>query len=160
VAKELVTMSKLPESAGKTFPLANAKLVRLRDVYHAIRSTGYELDELEPPQWLARMAEHSARTGEDGMAILARLIPRAAGLDELLTEFGQSSPDPSIQISRSARLPQRVSANCPEVDERVLARHLKYLTDKGVLTPPSERARPSIQFAGFAKSPRNAGNPL
>jgi amino acid adenylation domain-containing protein/thioester reductase-like protein len=137
VARAIVGLARRRECMDGTFHLLNPRPVALREIYDAIRSMGYALQEVPFPQWRSRAIEHGARSQDERLAGLAHLLTTVGPATPMgaLGEDG-TRPPAMAACDRTASILERDSLGCPRVDATLLSRYLQYLGRAGIIASP------------------------
>ncbi len=135
VARAIVELAGLPGSIGRTFHLMNPRPVSVREVYRAIRASGYDLEEVPFSRWRAMVIQRGAGSADTVLAALSHLL-----LVELPDEPAEANGRPQlpplrIGCARTVRALQGGAVGCPAVDCGVLMKYFEYLGRRGLLGP-------------------------
>ncbi|MGC4806825.1 non-ribosomal peptide synthetase [Micromonospora sp. DT233] len=120
VSAAVVTLSRLPSAAGRTFHLAAGRLLRLDTALGWLRSRGYPLPEVEPGQWLDRVGADPANAAFPLLGTLGAELTGAGSEGGLL--FDSLATDAALAGTGVSR---------PEVDEARFGACVDYFTRTG-----------------------------
>jgi amino acid adenylation domain-containing protein/thioester reductase-like protein len=122
VADAIVTLSRRPAAAGRTFHLAAGRLLRLDTALGWLRSRGYALPEVAPGEWLDRIGADPANAAFPLLGTLAAELTGAGSEGGLV--FDPSATDAALAGTGVSR---------PEVDEARFGTYVDYFVGAGWL---------------------------
>jgi amino acid adenylation domain-containing protein/thioester reductase-like protein len=139
VARAIVALASAPGSIGRTFHLMNPQPVPVREVYRAIRASGYDLQEVPFSRWRTMVIQRGAGSADTVLAALSHLL-----LVELPDEAAEATAQPQppplrIGCVQTVQALQGGAVSCPAVDCGVLMKYFEYLGRRGFLGPPEGR---------------------
>ncbi len=150
VARAVVGLAKLPESAGRTFHLNNPRPVPIGDVYRAIRAAGFELEEVPVDTWRSRAIRWGADSKDASYMTLAHWMM-------LMAPAGSSAASLPLSIAcDQTQLALRTAGvNCPVVNVERLRKQVQFLVRKKLCSPPP--VAPVVRFQSLVPL-RTGGN--
>ncbi|NBE79867.1 hypothetical protein GVV04_02405 [Micromonospora sp. NEAU-HG-1] len=128
VSDAIVTLSRQPAAAGRTFHLAAGRLLRLDTALGWLRSRGYALPEVDPGEWLDRIGADAGNAAFPLLGTLAAELTGAGSEGGLV--FDPSATDAALAGSGVSR---------PEVDEALFGACVGYFIRTGWLPETVER---------------------
>ncbi|WP_229401789.1 non-ribosomal peptide synthetase [Micromonospora okii] len=128
VADAIVTLSRRPAAAGRTFHLAAGRLLRLDTALGWLRDRGYALPEVAPGEWLDRIGADPANAAFPLLGTLAAELTGAGSEGGLV--FDPSATDAALAGSGVSR---------PEVDEALFDTYVGYFVRAGWLPDTAGR---------------------
>ena len=150
VARAVVGLALRREAMGKTFHLINPRAVPLRDVYRAIRTCGYELQEVPPDEWRTRAIQWGGRSRDESFKAFSSWLwlmgqtPPAATAPP--AEAATATP-PTIACEQTLRDLQPLGISCPTLNVDRLTKQVRFLERQG--TPVASAAGgPASRIAG------------
>ncbi|WP_433342094.1 non-ribosomal peptide synthetase [Micromonospora sp. CA-111912] len=126
VSDAIVTLSRQPSAAGRTFHLAAGRLLRLDTALGWLRSRGFALPEVEPGEWLDRIGADAGNAAFPLLGTLATELTGAGSEGGLV--FDPRATDAALAGSGVSR---------PEVDEALFDTYVGYFTRTGWLPDSS-----------------------
>ncbi len=144
VARAVVGLALRREAMGKTFHLINPRAVPLRDVYRAIRTCGYELQEVPPDEWRTRAIQWGGRSRDESFKAFSSWLwlmgqtPPAATAPP--AEAATATP-PTIACEQTLRDLQPLGISCPTLNVDRLTKQVRFLERKELLSPPRRAGR-------------------
>jgi amino acid adenylation domain-containing protein/thioester reductase-like protein len=137
VAQAIVGLAMRPESVGKTFHLMNPQPVPVRDVYRAIRASGFELQEVPPDVWRTsaiRWGTHSQDASFMAFSHWLMLMTPSAATTPGVPAV---SPPPLTVASRqSQKVAEAAGVICPLLDVRRLKKQVQFLVRNKLCAAP------------------------
>jgi hypothetical protein len=117
----------------------NPQPVPVREVYRAIRASGYDLQEVPFSRWRTMVIQRGAGSADTVLAALSHLL-----LVELPDEAAEATAQPQppplrIGCVQTVQALQGGAVSCPAVDCGVLMKYFEYLGRRGFLGPPEGR---------------------
>ncbi|MFC7310641.1 thioester reductase domain-containing protein [Streptomyces monticola] len=127
VSGTILTVSRQPESAGRTFHLFNQSSLSLGECVENLRRLGYELGELDWSQWRERVQSD-----------------RENALQPLLHAFELMTSDtdsfyPPIDTSETEAALTDTDVNCPPLTSELFARYAEFFVEVGHFPQPREK---------------------
>jgi thioester reductase-like protein len=146
VSSAIVYLSKLKQSFGKVFHMANPRPVHVNEFITWIHSFGYPLQRIPYNKWRTEMINLSRRSRETGLYSLVPLFSRLVGrmpksdntLDGLGSLFAMQYAARSIRFDCQNTLDGLASTPivCPPVDAKSLDTYFSYFIRSGFLDAP------------------------
>ena len=153
VARAIVSLARSPDSLGRTFHLKNPQSLPIREIYRAIRSSGYALQEVPFAQWRSRAIEHGGAVEGRCIGRFGPLLMMGAGPDPAGDEPQAAGPPFRIECGRTAERLRQAGIVCPPVDDELLSKYFRFLGPRR----PSD-SRPTTPWAAKPPTPRDAGD--
>jgi thioester reductase-like protein len=146
-ARSIVALSQRRNAGAPAYHLLNPQPVHIREIYHAIRSSGYPLAEVPMLQWAAKVAERGQREDDEILNALAGLLAVAGEMDADRTKAASSRPRFHIECGQTAEILRELSIACPPVNGSTFERFLTFLGRRGILpsgVPSRRKGKPSV----------------
>lgn len=131
VSSAIVHLSRLKESLGKVFHLANPRPVHVRELVTWIRSFGYPLQPMPYDQWRAEMISLARRSQETAVYSLGPLFSV-----KVSEEASWAGRIPKFDCQNTLDRLAGTSIACPLVDAKVFPIYLSYFVRSGFLDAP------------------------
>lgn len=131
VARAYVRLALRPESIGGEFNLTSPWTTRIDAIIDRVRAAGHRVETVPYPEWVRRLQRRAAVIADDrNSSVRATLVLVSASVDSLQLDGY------SYDRANTARGLTGSGIDCPEIDQPILDRYVRYLNDTGFLPPP------------------------
>ncbi len=133
VASAYVRLALRPESIGIEFNLTSPRITRIETIIDRVRAAGHRIEAVPYQDWVDRLQRHAdVITDDQDSSIRATLVLVSAAVDSLqLDGFRFDRSNTAFGLTESG-------LECPEIDQPVLDRYIRYLVGSGFLPTPKE----------------------
>ncbi len=135
VSSAIVRLSRRRGALGRAFHLVNPWPTDLRLILDAIRSFGYEMQEVTADEWQAELAAQALDRREGSGAVVLSALLSAAALQQGAPSSATRMPG-AVDCRETAAELAAAGLVCPEVTTDLLHRFLAYCVRAELVVPP------------------------
>jgi thioester reductase-like protein len=137
VAQAVVGLAQRPEAVGKTFHLINPQPVPVRDVYRAIRATGFPLEEVPTDAWRTSAIRWGTHSQDASFTAFSHWLMLMAPASGSMPTAATTAPQPvTIASGQTQRAVQAIGVSCPVLDIERLRKQVLFLVRNKLCPPP------------------------
>ena len=145
VAQAIVGLAQQAESWGKTFHLVNPHTVPVRDVYRAIRASGFGLQEVAMDAWRASVIRWAANSQDQSFVAFSHWLMLMGPTAASASQPASAAPVATIACDQTQTALQAIGLDCPLLDVDRLKKQVQFLVRKKLVTAPPARPRSNRQ---------------
>lgn len=137
VSRAIVRLSRLDDTLGRIYHLANPRPVSAQELIVWIRALGYRLQAIPYDTWRKEMSSHERHSPETALYSLGPLFTL-----EVAEETSWVGTIPEFNCQNTLARLADTSIACPPVDADTFATYFDYFVRSGFLDPPPLKGTP------------------